>query len=275
VGILRWLESRITRFMTRPVAHYRRHARNDLAALRKHVRKGDVLLVEGDQRVSVVIKYLTQSSWSHAALYVGDELVRRGGALRDWALESFGDEANELLVEALYDGVVAAPLTKYIDFNVRLCRPHRLRADDLAVVLDEAIASIGWRYDVRNVFDLAVRLPLASLLPGLFRLEDASLGSGAEGAVICTSLLGRIFHRVRFPVLPPVADAEPTPPPVRRGWLTRRRPPPVLRRRHPTLITPRDFDVSPYFEIVKFNVIGQRDFDYHAIRWLDEGDEQV
>src|SRR5262250_2080958 len=32
---------------------------------------GDVLLVEGNTRMSAAIKYLTQSTWSHAALYIG------------------------------------------------------------------------------------------------------------------------------------------------------------------------------------------------------------
>lgn len=36
------------------------------------LRPGDVLLVEGTSRFSAAIKYLTQSTWSHAALYVGD-----------------------------------------------------------------------------------------------------------------------------------------------------------------------------------------------------------
>ncbi len=38
------------------------------------LRKGDVLLVEGTSRFSSAIKYLTQSTWSHAALYIGDHL---------------------------------------------------------------------------------------------------------------------------------------------------------------------------------------------------------
>jgi hypothetical protein len=37
--------------------------------------------------------------------------------------------------------------------------------------------------------------------------------------------------------------------------------------RHPTLLTPADFDLSPYFEVVKFNVIADGDFDYRRIRW--------
>jgi hypothetical protein len=40
--------------------------------------------------------------------------------------------------------------------------------------------------------------------------------------------------------------------------------------RHPTLITPRDFDLSPYFDIVKLNPISRGDFDYRRIQWADE-----
>jgi len=43
----------------------------DSIALRDCLEPGDVLLVEGNSRISATIKYLTQSTWSHAALYVG------------------------------------------------------------------------------------------------------------------------------------------------------------------------------------------------------------
>ena len=36
------------------------------------VRPCDVLLIEGRSRVSEIIKLVTQSSWSHAALYIGE-----------------------------------------------------------------------------------------------------------------------------------------------------------------------------------------------------------
>jgi hypothetical protein len=34
-----------------------------------------VVLVEGKTRIAQIIKYLTQSSWSHSTLYVGDRLA--------------------------------------------------------------------------------------------------------------------------------------------------------------------------------------------------------
>ena len=46
----------------------------DPSLLRRALRPGDVLLVEGTSIIATAIKYLTQSTWSHAALYVGDPL---------------------------------------------------------------------------------------------------------------------------------------------------------------------------------------------------------
>ncbi|GAB4164050.1 MAG: hypothetical protein Fur003_6410 [Candidatus Dojkabacteria bacterium] len=44
--------------------------------LKHTLQVGDVLLVEGKQKFSSAIKYLTQSNWSHAALYLGNgELI--------------------------------------------------------------------------------------------------------------------------------------------------------------------------------------------------------
>jgi hypothetical protein len=265
--------------MSQPLGHYQLRAPNDFDQLRSTIRKGDVLLVEGDQRVSAVIKYLTRSSWSHAVLYIGDELLRRGDEMKRRARERFGASAEHLIVEALFDGVVVSPLVKYIDFNIRLCRPHRLRSEHLKVILDDAVAAIGWRYDLRNILDLAVHLVFVSLLPGRHREEMLRFGSGAASQVICTSLLGQLFGKVGFPVLPLVtfpddlASARPAPR-VRR-WLpfARRRRSlqmGLYRARHPTLLTPRDFDLSPYFQIVKFNLAAERRFDYSQIEWAPE-----
>ena len=214
-GIRGWLTDWLSRYMSEPVSHYDLRGRNDLDQLKSTIRKGDVLLIDGDQRVSSVIKYLTRSSWSHAVLYIGDELLRRDAELERRTRETFGDAAEHLFVEALFDGVVASPLEKYIDYNVRLCRPHRLRSDHLKVVLDDAVAAIGWRYDLRNILDLAVHLIFVSLLPGRHREEVLRFGSGASSQVICTSLLGQLFHKVGFPVLPSVTYPDLSP---RDSW---------------------------------------------------------
>lgn len=275
-----WLTARLIHFLNQPVGHYEQHHPNDLALLARHIRRGDVLLVEGHQRVSAIIKYLTHSSWSHAALYVGDELLRRGGPLRELAIEHFGEEAESLVVEALTEGVVASPLSKYIDHNVRVCRPHRLRPAHRSRVIDGAVASIGLRYDLQNVTQLALYLARVSLLPVRYRRRALRFGSGSGGLVICTSLLGRLFQDVGFPVLPSVAHraapGEPQKPDLMARLGLRSEPyAAVYRRRHPTLLMPRDFDLSPFFEVVKFNVVAERTFDYERIEWEEdvEGEE--
>jgi hypothetical protein len=274
-GARRWLKDRLVDFLNHPVSNYERRCENDVEAMLRHVRKGDVLLVEGEQRISQVIKLLTHSTWSHSALYIGDELLQRGGELRERALEAWGEDSEHMIVEALMDGVVAQPLTKYAHLNVRLCRPHRLRPEHLKTILDDAVAAIGWRYDLRNVVDLAKYFVSVSLFPTRLRREYSRMGSGVQTEVICSSLIGQLFQRVGFPVAPTIVfpeeapETSPAPRAMMRRFFLRRGfdPRAIFRRRHPTLLTPRDFDLSPYFELVSFNVIAEGNFDYELIQW--------
>jgi len=264
-----------TALLTKPLGRYERRTTNDLASLRRHIKKGDVILVEGDQRVSEVIKYLTQSSWSHSAMYIGDELWRRNPADRDALLAKFGEEAQHLMVEAtVEEGVVASPLSKYIDFNIRVCRPYNLRRDDLRIVLDEVFSHIGYRYDIRHLVDLMRYFLPVSLVPRALRRNALEFGSGLPTQVICSTLIARAFERVRYPIVPQVTrhDEEETPPRGLVDWVRRRPLPPYGLFHMPpiTLTTPRDFDISPYFEVIKFNIIGDMQFDYRRIRWAEE-----
>jgi hypothetical protein len=81
---------------------YRPFTPSDPERLRGLIEPGDVLLVEGNNRVSGIIKYLTQSTWSHSALYVGPI---------DGATEPDGEP--HVLIEAnVGEGVTTAPLSK-------------------------------------------------------------------------------------------------------------------------------------------------------------------
>src|SRR5215831_390385 len=101
------LSDAAVRVLTKPLKSYELHSPNDMAALKRYIRKGDVVLIEGNERISECIKYLTQSSWSHGALYVGDEPIRRNPAQKAELVARFGDEAKFLMVEALVEsGVV-------------------------------------------------------------------------------------------------------------------------------------------------------------------------
>lgn len=270
----RWFIAECVRLLTKPLASYEQRVPNNIAQLKRTLGKGDVLLVEGDQRISQVIRYLTQSSWSHCALYIGDELLKgdpeRAAALR----QRFGDEAHHLLIEAEGpEGVTVSPLTKYERYNIRICRP-RLHRDDIQTVLDHAVAHLGQRYNVRHVFELARFFFPVSIVPRRWRRAALTFGSGNNRAIICSKLVADSFSRVGYPILPEVmlTDA----PGRRHSWwkraLARSTPPPTarFRRRSTGLVTPRDFDLSPYFEIVKFNHLADPHLNYRDIVWEPE-----
>jgi hypothetical protein len=280
-GIFSRLLDRMSQYaidlLTKPIKSYSLHIPNDIAALKRHIRKGDVILIEGNERISECIKYLTQSSWSHSAMYVGDEPIRRNPELKEPLVSQYGEEANFLVVEAIVEaGVVLSPLSKYRDFNIRVCRPFNLSSADLAEVMDEVIRSVGDNYDVRNVIDLARYFFPVSLIPARFRRSALQFGSGEPTRVICSSVIAAAFHRVRFPIVPNYEQLPPEsmPPPRRRLWPIGAKDGGlqygVLKMVSPTLVTPRDFDLSPYFEIVKFNIIENMRFDYHKILWADD-----
>ena len=254
---------------------YTRRFPNDLDNLRATLRPGDVVLVEGSQRVSEVIKYLTQSSWSHAALYVGDALVKRGAADAAYYRGKFGAEASALLVEStIEDGVTASPLSKYVNHNIRVCRPINLRPGDLTSVLDSVISQIGQPYGVEHIIDLLRYFFPVKLIPRRLRYTALKHGGRVSKEVVCSTQIAMAFQRVRYPIQTLIQEKSSLGTRSQRlaSWLA------LPRRRSacaifengvftpcdPLFVTPRDFDLSPYFEVVKFS---RRDFDYKKITW--------
>ena len=241
--LLRFFGRLIIRYLNKPILNYRSYQFIPLAELEACLQPGDVLLVEGNQRISSAIKYLTQSTWSHAAYYVGRE-----AGLRD----KYGHTAA--LVEAdLTDGVIAASLTKYLGYNTRICRPELITEADRNVVSNYIINSIGQSYDVKNVVDLARYLLPQPPVPVRWRRRMIALGSGEPTQAICSTLIARAFQSVRYPILPDV---------------TRENQREIMHIRHHSLFTPRDFDVSPYFSIVKPTI--EKRPDYKGFEWNQE-----
>lgn len=223
----------------------------DHGKLRQVLRPGDVLLVEGQNRVSTAIKYLTQSTWSHSALYVGHALPGPAEP---------GDERDTLVEVTLARGCASAPLSKYARQHVRICRPAGLDATGRAQVVAFMLARIGLQYDMRNIFDLARYLLPTPPVPVRFRRRMIALGSGDPTRAICSSLIAQAFQSVGFPILPEVIDL-----PGVDGATLRRE---VLRIRHHSLFTPRDFDLSPYFAVVKPHLEGG--FDPASVTWAHQ-----
>ena len=270
----------LTRLLVKEHRGYLERFPTDMALLRRTIRPGDVLLVEGSQRISEVIKYLTQSSWSHAALFVGDALVKGNSPQAERLRSEFGGEADALLVESTIEsGVAAVPLSKYSNHNMRICRPLNLKPGDLGSVLETVITQIGNRYNIDQIIDLLRYFFPVSLIPQRWR-RGALARSPLTQELICSSQIALAFQKVRYPIQPalkslPAATESDSPGAPRRlpRWLGGRRPENHVFNTHvftpcdPMLITPRDFDLSPYFEVVKFNVAGRKEFDYKKLRW--------
>jgi len=261
----------MTDLLTKPLQVYEQRVPNDLAALKAELKPGDVILVEGDQRISQVIRYLTQSSWSHAAMYIGDELRRFNVQVGDALVEAHGAEAKHLLIEATAEeGVICSPLTKYTNLNIRVCRPRNLRRDDLEHVLRELLAQLGRAYNTRHIVELGRYFFPVSMIPRRFRRTALRFGGDTTRRVICTTMLARAFGHIGFPILPRVTLDEIEAQHTWVGRLLRRngnRTRALYEPEDPTFITPRDFDLSPYFDIVKFNHLVNGRFDYRRIEW--------
>ena len=232
---------------------YEPYTPSDPETLRRVLQPGDVLLVEGNQKISAAIKYLTQSTWSHAALYVGDAMPEPAD----------GSERPRLIEVTLGEGCVAVPLSRYSTYNTRICRASGLRPEDRAAVVSFMIGKIGLRYDLKNILDMLRYFFPTPPVPVRWRRRMIAFGSGDPTRAICSTLIAEAYERIRYPILPEVTHA-----PGRASAKSRYSRGEILHIRHHSLFTPRDFDLSPYFLIVKPTL--EYGFDYRRLHWSED-----
>jgi len=232
----------------------------DFERIRYELRPCDVLLTEGRNEVSDVIKYATQSAWSHSALYIGRIHDIEDPAIRNKAMEHFNGPADtQLLVEGvLGKGTVITPLSFYRQDHIRICRPRGLSPSDAQHVIDFAIHKLGSDYDVRQILDLARFMLPWSFLPRKWRSSLFTSHPNQDTRTVCSTMIAEAFSSVHFPILPHIKKNKDT------GI--------ELFQRNPRLYTPRDFDYSPYFEIIKYPFVGLDDQpSYRRLPWNKEG----
>lgn len=254
--VLDWLGRRIAETLEAPVLDSEPLGAVQFDMLRHVLRPADVLLVEGRQKLATAIKYLTQSTWSHAALYAGDFPVP-------------GHGQSPVLIEAnIGRGVVAVPLSKYRAFNVRICRPIGLSDVEKRQVIAFAVARLGQQYDMRHVFDLARYLFPMPPVPMRWRRRMIALGAGDPTRAICSTLIAQAFQSIPYPILPRIEHVG-----GEGGEVSEHAREEILHIRHHSLFAPRDFDMSPYFQIIKPSIDGA--FDPHKLVWADRPEHLV
>ena len=249
MGLLLSLGRLLAGYLTGPSRAPYANAPTDLEGLARLLRPGDVLLVDGRQRISTAIKYLTQSTWSHAAL----------------CIEGASEGANQhpRFVEAdAIEGVRIVSLSEFDGLHTRICRPVGLDDDQIRSVVDFALAHVGDEYDLANVVDLARYLCPTPPVPSGWRRRMLALGSGEPTKAICSTLVAKAFQSIRYPILPEITR-ELIDDPDCRGCIRD-----ILHIRHHSLFTPRDFDVSPYFRVVKPTI--EDGFDHRKLVWSSD-----
>jgi hypothetical protein len=238
---------------------YRKFPLCDFDRISHELKPCDVLLVEGRSRISDIIRWLTNSPWTHAALYIGRVYDIEDPELREAVQQHYqGDPGDRLILESLLGhGVVVRSIEEYENEHLRICRPARLSHNDGQQVIRYAVSQIGYDYDVRQIFDLARFLFPWYFLPKRWASSLFRERAGRPEKTVCSTMIAEAFGYVSFPILPLVKHNE-------EGEAR-------LFRRNPRLTTPSDFDYSPYFEIIKYPFVDFYHEEYHLLPWKGTG----
>ncbi len=261
IRIHQWLWKKLTSWLAYEPPGSSEHL-SDYDRLQYEIRPADVLLVEGRSHVSDIIKTITLSAWTHAALYIGRLHDIEDPATRRYVLDHMHtdpDPGDPLIVEALLgEGTVVSSLSRHEGYHLRICRPKGLSRQDAIAVIRHAASRLGSNYDVRQILDLARFMFPYSILPRTWRSSLFAHNTGVATQEVCSSMIAEAFHSVHFPILPVLAQDD-------EGQMH------LLKRNH-KLYTPKDFDYSPYFDIIKYPMLS---FDelaiYRALPWDREG----
>ncbi len=232
---------------------------SDFERIQYELRPCDVLLVEGRARVSRIIQMITQSSWTHSALYIGRLHDIADHSLRDKIKQFYqGQPDDQLIIESILgQGIIVSNLAKYEHDHIRICRPKGISRQDAQKVISYAIYRLGTHYDIRQILDLARLLFPWFILPRRWRSSLFTHNPGGSTKETCSSLLAEAFESVDFPILPILRTN------TEHGM--------EFVQRIPRLCTPSDFDYSPFFEIIKYPIIELSEGSaYRKLPWNKE-----
>ncbi len=224
--------------------------------LRFELRPGDVVLIEGRSNVAEIIKTITQCMWTHSVFYIGRLHDVDDPVLRDRIQQYRHCSPDEqLIIEAMLGkGIIVSSIEEYEGEHLRICRPRGITRADSQSVIKYSIMQLGVDYNVRQIMDLARFMFPYWFLPKRWRSTLFEHNAGKATKTVCSTMMAEAFAKVRFPIVPVIHQDK-------EGKLS-------LIRRNSQLITPRDFDHSPYFDVIKYPIL---DFDelgiYRKLPW--------
>ena len=246
-----------------PKSNQNMQANNNYDHMLRDLRPGDVILFEGRSRVSEVIKIITLSPWTHAALYIGRvSEITDPDTLVIVEQHYNGNSAEPLVIESLLGfGTVINPLSEYTSDNLRVCRPDGLSFEDQNKVVCFAAEHLGMNYDVRQLLDLARFMFPYAILPRQWRSSLFQHNAGRPTNIVCSSMIARCFQSVNYPMLP-VIDSD------NKDRLK-------FHKRNFRLFVPTDFDYSPYFKVLKFPAwpLSMKE-SYRNLPWQEDEDNE-
>ncbi|MBV1906850.1 MAG: hypothetical protein KUG75_12290 [Pseudomonadales bacterium] len=236
-----------SRIISNPIMRWLGHTRplrtfplSDFDRMRYELRPGDVILLEGRSHVADVIRAVTNSPWTHAAMYIGKLHDIEDSDIREMIdLHCTPKRTDQLIVESqLGLGTVVRALQVYRGEHLRICRPKGIHYQDVQKILNYAVHQLGKPYNVRQILDLLRFLLPWAIFPRRWRSSLFQHNAGYETKQVCSTMIAEAFGKVQFPILPLMRENDDKQ--VK------------LYRRNPKLCTPSDFDYSPYFEIIKY-----------------------
>lgn len=221
----------------------REHLMSDYDRIRAELKLCDVILVEGRSVADDVVRDITCCQWTHSLLYIGRLMDIEDPDVRTLIRQHIDCEPDMALVidTRLGDGVQVRLFSDFEREHMRLCRPKGVADKDLIQVIRYAVSRLGTDREVTELPDLAKFYFPWGLIPLNWRLALFRYNPGTHSRLMSSNLIADAFGFIQFPIMPLVKTTG------RNGA--------QLFRRTPRLCLPKDIDLSPYFDVVKYPFI--------------------
>ena len=249
---------KITRFLNTDIKKPRRHL-CDFQRIQYEVRPSDVILIEGRARISNYIRKVTNSTWTHAALYIGRIHDIEDPSTRELIKKNYsGNPRDQLIIESIAgSGTTVEPLSKYKSDHIRICRPNGVNISDAQSVVNYGATHIGYEYDTRHILDLWRFYLQSFIIPRRWLSRIFQKNYKTSEKIICSTLIGNCFRSIKFPILPLITSTTDNQQ--------------QLIERNTRLLVPCDFDYSPYFNIIKYPIIPEKQKShYKDYPWCED-----